>query len=187
MKSLRAVLAIAALLPFAAAMAPASASTLVFDWTLTGPAANLGGVPGPGSGTLTVTTGASSDTITAVTGTLGSFGITGLLPPGTLESNDNLLFPSGTGPIDTKGFAVSTSGGNISILSQFAEGTPPTGNAYEEIGAAGFGVGTFAITAAPVPLPSSVWMLLLGLGGLGLGAGRAKKQMTDQARAFSAA
>jgi hypothetical protein len=177
MKFLRPVLAVAALLPFAAAMAPASASTLVFDWTLTGPAANLGGVPSPGGGTLTVTTGTTSDTITAVTGTLGTFSITGLLAPGTLESNDNLLFPSGTAPLDTKGFAVSTSGGNISILSQFAEGTPPTGNAYEEIGAGGFGVGTFAITPAPVPLPSSVWMLALGLGGLGYGAKRLKKQI----------
>src|SRR5580698_8881765 len=131
MKFLRPVLAVAALLPLAAAMAPASASTLTFDWTLTGPAASLGGVPGPGSGTLTVTTGATSDTITAVTGTLGTFTITGLLAPGTFQSNDNLLFPNGTGPIDTKGFAVSTSGGNVSILSQFAEGSPPSGNAYE--------------------------------------------------------
>jgi hypothetical protein len=174
MKFLRPVLAVAALLPLAAAMAPASASTLTFDWTLTGPAASLGGLPAPGSGTLVVTTGTTSDTITSITGTLGTFTITGLLAPGTLEGNDNLLYPSGTAPLDTNGFAVSTSGGNISILSQFPEGTPPSGNAYEEIGAAGFGVGTFAITAAPVPLPASVWMLVLGLGGLGL-AGRAKK------------
>jgi len=187
MKFLRPVLAVAALLPLATAMAPASASTLTFDWTLTGPAASLGGVPGPGSGTLTVTTGTSSDTITAVTGTLGSFTITGLLAPGTLEGNDNLLYPSGTAPLDTQGFAVSTSGGNISILSQFAEGSKPSGNAYEEIGATGFGVGTFAITPAPVPLPSSVWMLALGLGGLGFGAGRAKKLMADKAVGLSAA
>ena len=174
MRFLRPILAVAALLPLAAAMAPAGAATLTFDWTLTGPAASLGGVPAPGSGTLVVTTGTTSDTITSITGTLGTFTITGLLAPGTLEGNDNLLYPSGTAPLDTTGFAVSTSGGNISILSQFAEGSPPSGNAYEEIGAAGFGVGTFAITPAPVPLPSSVWMLVLGLGGLGL-AGRAKK------------
>jgi hypothetical protein len=153
-------------------MAPASASTLTFDWTLTGPAASLGGVAEPGSGTLSVTTGSTSDTITAVTGTLGSFTITGLLPNGTLFGNDNLLYPNGTAPLDTNGFAVSTTGGNIAIWSDFAEGTPPTGNAYGEDGVGGYGQGTFAITPAPVPLPSSVWMLLLGLGGLGLGAGR---------------
>lgn len=175
MKFLRPVLAAAALLPLAAAMAPASASTLTFDWTLTGPSASLGGVTEPGSGTLTVTTGSSSDTITAVTGTLGSFTITGLLSPGAFLGNDNLLYPTGTAPLDTNGFAVATTGGNIAIWSDFPEGTPPTGNAYGENGVGGYGQGTFAISPAPVPLPSSVWMLVLGLGGLGFGAKRARQ------------
>ena len=48
-----AILMIAGLLPLAAASEPAGAE--VFDWSLTGPAPGLGGVPFPGSGTITAT------------------------------------------------------------------------------------------------------------------------------------
>jgi hypothetical protein len=180
MKISRAVIGLVAALPLAVAATSASADTLTFDWTLSGPAASLGGFAAPGSGTLTVTTGSTpsaGDLITAITGNLGSLSITGLLPTGTVNNNDNLLFPSGTGPIDTTGIGIKTSGGNVSIFSFDAEGTPPTGNAYGESGPFAFGVGTFAITPAPVPLPPSVWMLALGLGGM-LVTLRTTKRMT---------
>jgi hypothetical protein len=46
-----AAMMIAGLTPLGAALEPASAE--VFDWSLTGPAPDLGGVSFPGSGTIT--------------------------------------------------------------------------------------------------------------------------------------
>ena len=62
-----AAMMIAGMLPLASASEPASAK--VFDWSLTGPAPDLGGVPFPGSGTIDASPTASTgvwaiDTIT---------------------------------------------------------------------------------------------------------------------------
>ena len=62
-----AAMMIAGLTPLAAASEPASAK--VFDWSLTDPASDLGGVSFPGSGTITASPTASTgvfdiDTIT---------------------------------------------------------------------------------------------------------------------------
>ena len=170
-------------LPIAMGMAPANAATLTFDWTLTSTASPaLGGVPSPGGGTITVTTGIGSDAVTAITGTLGGVTITGLAPIGTLFNNDNLLFPVGTtftGPpvvsgthsyvsasnLDTKGVAVTTALGTFDIFGSFVPNATDVtaGNNYDEFGPTGFGVGTFALTATPLPAT-----LPLFAGGLGL-------------------
>jgi hypothetical protein len=72
-----AALMIAGLLPLAAASSPAIAE--VFDWSLTGPAPSLGGVPFPGSGTITASPTGSTGVfaIDTITGTVNGSDITG--------------------------------------------------------------------------------------------------------------
>jgi hypothetical protein len=180
-----ALLLLGGVLPVVMGMVPASAATLTFDWTLTSTAsAALGGVPSPGSGTITVTTGIGGDTVTAITGALGGETITGLAPTGTLFNNDNLLFPIGTtfrGPpvvsgttsyvsasdLDTKGVAVTTALGTFDIFSAYVPNATDVtpGNNYDEFGPTGFGVGTFALTATP--LPATLPLFAGGLGFVG--------------------
>jgi hypothetical protein len=160
------------LAPLVAAVAPAYADTFVYNWTLTGPDASLGGVPQPGSGTLTATTGTTGDTVIDITGTLGGSAITGLT---SFFGSDNVVFPEGTSFLSTKGLAFTTaSGESVNIFAFNGQGTPPSGNAYgEEISGGSFGVGTFNLT--PVPLPASWTMLLIGAGALGAFAFRRGK------------
>jgi len=184
-------LVIGSILSVATTVAPASAATLTFDWTLTGPSPSLGGVPDQGSGTITVTTGTGGDTITAITGTIGGDSITGLAPVGTLNDNDNLLFPVGTtftGPpvttsgtsyvsasdLDQYGFAVTTVAGTFDIFGGYVPNATDVtpGNNYDELGAGGFGVGTFALTT---PLPTTWVMMIGGLAGLVFFASRKTK------------
>jgi hypothetical protein len=147
---------------------PANATILVFDWSLTGPATSLGGLPFPGSGTLTVDTSmtvGNGDKITGITGTIDGSAINGL---STFQSADNLFFINGTSPLDLNGLGFTTAQGqSVVIRSQFPEGTPPTGNAYQELTSSpgGFGVGTFAATATP--LPAALPLFAGGLGFVG--------------------
>jgi hypothetical protein len=177
---------LAGCLALTAIAVPAHAATLTFDWTLAGPATSLGGfgTAGSGSGTFTVTTGANGDLITAITGEIGGNAVT-LLPPGT-NGSDDLLFPIGTSftggtsvvDLDTSGIAVSTTLGNYHIFgggSPFSVGTV-SGNDIDEIGPAGFGVGTLAVSAVPEP---STWaMMILGFLGVGVVAYRRKNTHT---------
>ncbi len=169
---------------------PAQAATVTYDWTLTGPAASLGGFAFTGSGTITATTGANGDIITAVTGELTNGSaidmITGLAAAGsTIFNNDNLLFPVGTSftspndytsvsNLDGKGFGVTTNGGTFAFYgfdTPSGSAPPANTNDYAEYGPGGFGVGTFTLTAA-VPEPSTWAMMILGFTGLGFMAYR---------------
>jgi hypothetical protein len=166
---------IGCLLPLTATMAPSRATTVTFEWTLSGPAPSLGGVPFPGSGTIAATVSASGgDTVTGITGTVNGSMITGL---NTFNGADNLLFPAGTTFLSTHGISfVTAAGQDINIFSFFPQGTPPSGNAYGELSTnpSAFGVGTFAISAVPEP---STWaMMLLGFTGLGFAFHRSKRK-----------
>jgi len=187
-----AALLISGFVPLATAILPASAAAVTYDWTLASPAANLGGFNWTGSGTISVTTGSGSDTITAMTGTVtnGSITdpITGLASPGAF---DDLLFPIGTtfnGPpivtsgsyvsasdLDTKGLGFTFAAGTIEVFGAYAPNSIDVmpGNNYEEIGPGGFGVGTFALTATP--LPAALPLFAGGLGLLGPLARRRKR------------
>jgi hypothetical protein len=166
-----AALMIAALLQLGAGLAPASAK--VFDWSLTGPAADLGGVPFPGSGTIDASTKGSTGVwaIDSITGTVNGSEITGT---SSFENADNLLFTNGFAFTSTAGVSFETAAGqSINIFSFFGQSTPPTGNAYGEISASpsGFGVGTFTLTAVP---EASTWaMMLVGFAGMGTAGYRA--------------
>jgi hypothetical protein len=167
------------ILSLAATAMPARASSVTYDWSLTGPAASLGGVPPPGSGTITATVSASGgDAVTAITGTIGGNSITGLT---SFDGSDNLLFPGGTAPLDTKGVAFATASGlTVDIFSFFAEGSPPSGNAFGELASGsgrGFGVGTFSLSpVAGTPLPASWTLMIAGLFGFGFIAFRGAKK-----------
>ena len=200
MKSLEGVaFMIAFSLPLAAAVAPASAATVTYDWTLTAPSASLGGFDFTGSGTITANTGTGSDTVMAITGTITNGTITdpvtGLATPGGF---DNLLFPIGTtftGPpvvttgsyisasdLDTKGLGFTTAAGTIVVFGGYAPNSTDVtpGNNYDQISPDGFGVGTFALTATP--LPAALPLFAGGLMALGLfGRRRQRSSLTTAA------
>ena len=167
-----AILMIAGLLPLAAASEPASAE--VFDWSLTGPAPGLGGVPFPGSGTITATLTSSPGVwdIDTITGTVNGSAITGT---STFRSADNLLFTNGFAFVSTTGISFKTAAQMFNIFSFFGQETPPIGNAYGElVSPTGFGVGTFTLTAVP---EASTWaMMLIGFAGLGVAGYRASQK-----------
>ncbi len=206
MKISRAALAVAAVLSFAAVSAPASASIVTYDWTLTdAPGVTSGGLV-TGSGTLTVDTSQTQvkgfspnfftgDLVTSLTGTLTGGATVSLLAPGTFfgsspsfgETNSNFLFPTANSLVDAPfnansfnaGIGFASSSGNFLLFGSNAVGGEPAGNnGYSEVGlnGAAIGQGGFSVTLAPVPLPASAWMLLLGLAGLGFVAVRQSKQ-----------
>jgi len=169
-----AALMIAGLLPLAAARAPANAE--VFDWSLTGPAPDLGGVPFPGSGTITASAAGDPGVwdISAITGMVNGSDIAGT---SSFEKADNKLFTNGFAFVSATGVSFETAAGqSINIFSFFGQGTPPTGNAYGEIATnpGGFGVGTFTLT--PVPEASTWAMMAIGFAGLGLAGYRASQK-----------
>lgn len=178
MKFLKALALVSgSLLSLTLMMAPVDAATVTFNWTLTGPAPSLGGVPFPGSGTITGTTLAGGDVMAmSITGTVNGSMITGL---NTFNGADDLLFPAGTTFLSTHGISfVTAAGQDINIFSFFPQGTPPSGNAYGELSASpsGFGVGTFTISAVPEP---STWaMMLLGFAGLGFAFRRSRRKVS---------
>jgi hypothetical protein len=135
-------------------------------------AANGSSGPFSGTGTLTTTSnGGGEYLITGITGT----GVTGLIAPGGFNGNDNLLFPSATPTLDSKGFSFSAANGpdhfQVNILGNGSGYTAfiEDEDMFTEIVPINFSLATSAI-----PEPSS--FLLLGTGILGL-AGVTKRKL----------
>lgn len=164
MKSYKlAVLAISCVLPLAATVSTADAK--VFDWTLTGPASDKGGIPFPGGGQITAIESSTGVwDVDTITGTIDGSAITML---SNFGGADNLVYTNGFAFLDTSGISFETAAGqSVNIFSFFPQGTPPTANAYGELTASpsAFGVGTFTLS---VPEPSAWALLLVGFAGLG--------------------
>jgi hypothetical protein len=172
-----AAMMIAGLTPLGATLEPASAE--VFDWSLTGPAPVLGGVPFPGSGTITASPTASTGVfdIDTITGVINGSEITGT---SAFEGADNEVFTNGFAFVSTNGISFETAAGqSVNIFSFFGQGTPPTGNAYGESTSnpSAFGVGTFTLTAVP---EASTWaMMLIGFASLSVAGYRATRKSAD--------
>jgi hypothetical protein len=148
-------------------LAAASASATTYDWTLTGPAASLGGFAYDGAGTLTTGEVGGQLKVTGITGEIGGNAITGL---SNFFGADNEFFPATT-LLDTSGLGVETaSGQSIDIFSFYAPNSTDItpGNNYGEFTAnpGSFGVGTFSASAVPEP---ASWAMFI-LGALGAGA-----------------
>ena len=164
-----AVMMIAGLTPLGAALEPASAA--VFDWSLTGPAPDLGGVSFPGSGTITASPTASTGVfdIDTITGVIDGSEITGT---SAFRGADNEVFTNGFAFVSTVGISFETAAGQgVNIFSFFGQG-----NAYGEFTAnpGAFGVGTFTLTAVP---EASTWaLMLIGFAGLGMAGYRASQK-----------
>jgi hypothetical protein len=121
-----------------ALIVPAEAATETFAWTISGPAPSLGGVPFPGSGTITGTVLPGGDVqATSITGTINGSMITSLIttfPAAPVGPPDNLLFPTGTTFLSTHGISfVTAAGQDFNFFSFFPQGTPPSGNAYGRV------------------------------------------------------
>jgi hypothetical protein len=176
--ALAAVLAIGAIAAAGSAQAAPVASSETLDWTLSGPAPSLGGVPFPGSGTITVTIEASGgDLVTGLTGQINGSNITSFTSGGLLFLNTN-----GTSLLNSTGLSFMTAAGmDVNIFGFFQPGTPATGNAYGELTSnpSAFGVGTFAVTATPVP--AALPLFAGGLGALGLFGWRKKRTSRSMA------
>jgi hypothetical protein len=168
-----AAMMIAGLLPLGAALEPASAK--VFDWSLTGPAPALGGVPFQGSGTIDASPTASTGVfdIDTITGVINGSEITGT---SAFRGADNEVFTNGFAFTSIAGISFETAAGqSVNIFSFFSQGSPPTGNAYGELASpGGFGVGTLTLTAVP---EASTWaMMLIGFAGVGMAGYRASQK-----------
>ncbi len=86
---------------------PAAASTLTYDFSFSGSGITSSGV-------FTVSDVAGTYTVTNMTGTYDSLVITGLLGPGTYQSNDNQISPSAPFlDFDGVSFAVGASDYNV--------------------------------------------------------------------------
>jgi PEP-CTERM motif len=166
-----AALMVAALLPIVGTIAPASAE--IFDFTLTGVAAQ--GQPAGVSGSGQITGTLQSDgsvMVTGITGTVDSLSITGLSHP---LGEDQKIFPTGTEVVDGSGLGFTLSNGVT--VGIFEDSFPvPAGEFKDVISAVapndnGFGI--FTVTAVPEP---STWaMMILGFCGLGFMAYRRKQ------------
>lgn len=178
-------------------------ATLVVDWSLAGPDAQV-----RGSGSLTAelldpalveSTFRFSEydadrpqdfyRLTGISGSFGGVAITGLLPEGSFNGNDNLLFLPESPTARALG-ALSYGGWSFSL----ADGGPWNLYVYARLGAAPFfeyaagtsqgdgALDTFdgvmsldvlsGLPPAPIPLPAAGWMMGAALLGMGLSGRR---------------
>jgi PEP-CTERM motif len=177
-----AALMVAAFLPVAATIAPASAAVIeTFDFTLTGVAEDAAGLGAglSGSGEVTGTLESNGSVlVTTITGTVDGSMIKKVVKVDGFLGNDNLIFPTATSPagtplVDGQGFAFKLANGQD--VQVFGDNLPA--GIFEIEGTDSNGAAEFTLTAA-VPEPSTWAMMILGFCGLGFMAYRRKQNGT---------
>jgi hypothetical protein len=173
-----AALMVAALLPVAATIAPASAAAVTDTFTLTGVAEEGQPVGPSGSFTITGTQNANGSVlVTGITGTFDGSTITGLTT-NNLAGPDQMISPGSTQAVDGSGLGFSLADG--ADLQMFAPGGSVEANTLAAEGVvelSGTLRNSFADLTLTAAVPeSSTWaMLILGFMGVGFMAYRRKQ------------
>ena len=129
---------------------------VTWDWNITN------GMVGSGQ-FVTADLSAGSYLVTSVTGTIDGFAVTGLIPVGNFNSNDNKLLTSFP-QVDQAGISFSSASFQYNIYS--VPGSPATYN-MDTTDPNTRTITDVSFTATPVPEPSTY--MLLGVGVLLLG------------------
>jgi PEP-CTERM motif len=141
---------------------PVAAHAATFDFS-----ANGGGGGFSGSGVLDASSnGDGSYTIDGISGT----DVTGFVPAGAFDHNDNLLFPGTSSLVDADGFAFTANQGDTDFTVDIFSPSAGVYDAYF-LDSDGFSATipvAFTLATAATPEPSSV--LLMGTGMLALAA-----------------
>lgn len=139
-----------------------------FNFTVNGSAGGFSG-----SGVLTTTLDQSGNYL--ITGIAGT-GVTGIIPPGGFNNNDNLLFPSSTPLLDSQGFSFSAADGpdqfNVNI---FNNGTGYFAFFRDEDAFTATLPVTLDVSSSPSAVPEPSTLFLMGTGLLGAAAAFRKK------------
>ncbi|HWG17307.1 MAG TPA: PEP-CTERM sorting domain-containing protein [Acidobacteriaceae bacterium] len=141
----------------------------------------LSGSGGGFSGSATVTatsSGNGSFTIGSINGSGAGSGIA-LIAPNGFQSNDNLLFPSASSVLDTKGFAFSDTVGNTSFSVDVSQAVAGGYQAFfrdNDGNSATLPVTLSLATAAATPEPAS-WALLATGALMLMGAGLTRRRL----------
>lgn len=159
-------------------LASGGAQATVYDWTVDLPVfASSASITGSGTLTTQDTPTGVGYLITSMTGTYGAATITGLIPPGGLNRNDNLLFPVGP-HFDLLGVSFSVSqdpgaleGGAVNLYFYRV--------GYTDTGITDYGSFTVTPVAPPPPPAPEPATWVLGFAGLML-TGAALRRRRDE-------
>jgi len=168
---------IALVLGLSAALSPARADN--FTWVVDLPHNGGGFITGSGSIVTSGPLTSGGTLVTSISGMYDGGTITGLIPAGSFNGNDNRVF-SGYPQLDGSGISFSVSG--EADPTSYGSGVNvyyvPGSSGYTDNGATGYNPAGFVLTPALNSVPesgSTIALLALGCGALLLVSKRAQK------------